>query len=103
MPGRVEQHDCIRQGLERCFQRVLGPHDLADIRPAELGQIFGHLIECARQFAEFVSTFDIDALREPSFAQGIGASRQTSYWAHDGAREMPCHRYRDRKRRQGNQ
>ena len=78
VPGRVEQHDCIRQGLERCFQRVLGPHDLANIRTAELGQIFGHLIECARQFAEFVSTFDLDALREPSFAQGIGASRQTS-------------------------
>ena len=97
VPGRVEQHDGIGQRLERRFQRVLGPHDLADIRPAELGEIFGHLIERGRQLAEFVSTVDVNALREPSLADGIGASRQPSYGAHDGAREMPCHRHRDRR------
>ena len=55
LPGGVEQHDGVRQRLERRFERVLGPHDLADVRAPELGEILRHLIECGRQFAELVS------------------------------------------------
>ena len=74
--GGVQQDDGVRQGFQRRFKRVLGPHDFVDVRPPELGKIFGHLIERGRQLAELITRRYVDAIPEPAFADGVGATRQ---------------------------
>ena len=103
LPGGVEEHDRIGQRLQGGFERVLGAHDFADVRPPELGQILGHLIERRRQLAKLVARRDLDPLGEPPFADRVRAARQPPERADHRARQMPGHRDRDPERRQRDQ
>ena len=82
---RIEQHHGVGQCLQRRFERVLRPDDLADIRAAKFGEVERHLIERRRQLAELVSRRDLDPLVEAAFTDRVGASRETPQRAHDAS------------------
>ena len=95
----IEEHDGVRQRLERRLERVLRLKDFADIRAAKFGEVRGHLIERGRQLAELVSRRELDLFLKAAFADRVGPSRETPQRTDDAARQVPCHEHRQSRAR----
>jgi hypothetical protein len=85
----VKQDNRIRKRFERRLQRVFRAHHLTDVRPAEFGQVGGHLIERGRQFPKFVVRRQLDLVFEAAFPNRVGAAGESPQRSDDAAGQVP--------------